>query len=138
MTPYEAMAVFSAFERADDNESLLWRVDMQHELRDVKLHALCNDLFYWATADAEEIAKDDVPLLERTLADLQKTGEPYLLAELFAARKRKMRPQKPCYKNFNEATSALFDACCTEEKRAEADKKDAAWWVAFAHSQKGK
>jgi hypothetical protein len=139
MTPSEAAAVLSVFERADDYESLMWRVDMRPAPEPgVKLFALCNDVFFWATADAEEIAAADLALLEACLADLAKAREPYYLAELFAARKRKLRPQKPVYKGMNEATAALFDACCTEEERAAAERKDAAWWIAVAHKVKAK
>jgi hypothetical protein len=132
MTPSEAAAVLSVFERADDYESLMWRVDMGAG-PDVKLFALCSDVFFWATSDAEEITAADLTLLEACLADLAKTGETYYLAELFAARKRKLRPQKPIYERMSEATAMLFDACCTAEERAEAEHKDAAWWIAVAH-----
>lgn len=132
MTPHEAAAVLSVFQATDDYESLMWRVDLSGEV-DVKLFALCNDLFHWATADFEEIAAGDVPLLESCLADLRATGEDWYFAELFAARKRKLRPQKPFYKEMNTATAALFDACSTEAERAEADKRDAAFWSHVAH-----
>lgn len=128
MTPYEAAAVLSVFQAADDYESLMWRVDMSTSERDVKLFALCNDLFHWAAADCEEIAAGDVPLLESCLADLRSTKEDWYFADLFAARKRRLRPQKPFYKEMSAATAALFDACCTEDERARADKRDAAFW----------
>jgi hypothetical protein len=128
VTPEEAAAVLSVFERADDYESLMWRVDMSADSRDVKLFALCNDLFHWATADCEEIAAGDVPLLESCLTDLRATKEDWYFAELFAARKRGLRPQKPFYKEMNAATAALFDACSTEAERTQADKRDAAFW----------
>jgi hypothetical protein len=141
VTPNEAAAVFAAFERADDYESLIWRVEMKpYYVPVIKLFAMCNDVFFWATADAEEITLADVPQLEECLADLGKCGEPWVtcyLPELFAARKRKMRPQKPFYKNMPEDVAALFDACCTAGERAEAEKQDAAWWVAVAHKIKG-
>lgn len=133
MTPSDAAAVLSVFERADDYESLMWRVTTTDGERDVKLFALCNDVFFWATADCVEITAGDVPLLESCLADLAVTGEEYYLAELLAARKRGLRPQAPFYKGMGQATAALFDACCTAEERAEAERKDAAWWIAVAH-----
>jgi hypothetical protein len=137
VTPDEAAAVFAAFGNADDYESLMWRVDMREGMgRDMRLYAQCSDVFSWATADAEEITAADVPLLESCLTDLGKAGAAYYLAELFAARKRKLRPQKPFYKDMPEDVAALFDACCTEEERADADKRDAAWWVAGAHKIK--
>ncbi len=140
MTPNEAVAVFAVFERGDDYESLIWRVDAKpYYVPVIKLFATCNDVFFWATADAEEITADDVPLLEACLADLEKCGESWAiayLAELFAARKRHLRPQKPFYKDMPADVAALFDACCTAEERAEAEKRDAAWWIAVAHKIK--
>ena len=140
MTPYEAAAVFAVFERGDDYESLMWRVDTKTGMgRNMRLYALCNDLFYWATADAEEITPADMPLLEESLTDLENCRDSWAiayLAELFAARKRKLRPQKPFYKDMPDDVAALFDACCTAEERDEAEKRDAAWWVAVAHKLK--
>lgn len=138
MTPYQAAEVFALFERADDyDEGLFWRVDMQSPGRNVKLFAQCSDLFFWATADLEEITAGDIPLLRRTLEDLEAADASYELAPLFAARKRKLRPQKPCYKDYSPAVAALYDACCTEKERASADRKDRNWWLSFAASQKG-
>jgi len=136
VTPNEAAAIFAVFEKADDYEALMWRVDMKPDVPEIKLFAKCNDVFFWATADAEEITAADLPLLRSCLADLEKADAPYYLDWLFAARKRKLRPQKPCYKNMETDVAALFDACCTEAERADAEKRDAAWWVAFAHKIK--
>lgn len=130
MTPYEAAEVMSLWQRADLFGDLSWRVDMREgRNRAVTLLANCSDLFAWATADCEEITRDDIPLLERTLTDLLAVDAEYLLPELFAARKRRMRPQKPCYKDWPPEVAALFDACCTDEERAEFDKRDAAFWA---------
>jgi hypothetical protein len=134
MTPYEAMAVFAIFEQADDYDSIMWRVDTRPGMdRSVKIFAQCSDFFYWATADCEEITKEDVSLLEQALADLKAVDAEYELPRLFAARKRKLRPQKPYYKDMEPPVAALFDACCTEAERTAADEKDANWWRAFAH-----
>lgn len=137
VTPYEAAEVLSLFERADNmTEAVIWRVDMtQGRNRDIKLFALCSDFFAWATADLEEITKGDIPLLERCLRDLRKADDAtYYLGELFAARKRRMRPQKPCYKDMEPSVAALFDACATEAERAEFDRRDAAFWANVAHT----
>lgn len=127
------MAVLAVFQQADDYESLVWRVSRTDTDADVKLLSNCSDVFFWATADLEEITAADIPLLEQSLADLKVTKQTEYFPDLFAARKRKMRPQKPVYKSMNEATAALFDACCTPEERAEAEKKDAAFWLHVAH-----
>jgi len=137
VNPYEAAEVLALFELAEDYESLMWRVEMRPGWeRETKLFALCNDLFYWATADCEEITVADIPLLRRTLADLARVDATYHLAWLFAARKRKLRPQKPCYKGLEKAVAEMFDECCTEAERQEADDKDRDWWLAFAASQR--
>lgn len=138
MTPYEAAEVFALFAEAEDFENgVFWRVDIKPGAdRDMKLFAECSDLFFWATADAEEITVDDIPLLARTLLDLKLLDAEYELGHLFAARKRKLRPQKPCYKDMEAGIVALYDACCTEQERAEASEKDAAWWVTVAHKIK--
>lgn len=131
MTPYEAAEVFACFEAADDyDEGLMWRVDMKN--RDMRLFALCNDLFYWATADCEGILVKDIPLLRQTLEDLLVVEAGYELSRLFSARKRKLRPQAPCYKGMEEPVKVLFDACSTAEEREKADSDDADWWLSFA------
>lgn len=136
MTPGQAVEILAVFEQADDYESLSWRVtkspDDSYEMR---LFANCSDLFFWATADCEEVEFADLGLLNATLADLRELNCEYLLPELFACRKRKLRPQAPAYKNYDVAVRALFDACCTEEERADADRKDRQWWLAFAATQ---
>lgn len=129
MTPGLAAVVLAAFEKADSFDGLTWRVTHKPGSEaDVKLFALCSDFFHLATADCEEIEDiADIDLLERCLADLDGTGEEIYLAELFAARKRKMRPLKNAYKGMAPAAAALFDGCSTEEERAEVDQRDRAF-----------
>lgn len=103
--------VLDVYWRADVHDSLWWST----QNGELKLFAICNDLFYWATADLEEITADDVDLLRETRNELaaledDDMGELYL-SELFAARKRGMRPQRPCYKTWSPVVAALFDAC---------------------------
>jgi hypothetical protein len=73
----------------------------------------CNDLFYWATADAEKLTPEDMPALKQAIADvIEITGKTdiYIGFELWCARKREMRPQQPAYPK-DEQLRALFDAC---------------------------
>jgi hypothetical protein len=135
VTPYEAAEVLALFAEAEDfDNGVWWRVDMTPGgNREMRLYAECNDLFFWATADAEEITVADIPLLRQALADLRAVDAEYELGHLFAARKRKMRPQKPCYRDKAPEVAALYDACCTEDERAAAGERDAAWWIAIAH-----
>ncbi len=130
MDSYALIQVLAAFEQAELFEGLMWRTA---DDGGIKLFAQCNDVFAWATADCEEITDDDVPVLQQALRDLQVTKEEYYLPELFVARKRHLRPQKPFYKGMTPATAALFDACCTEAERAEFDRKDREFWLSVAH-----
>lgn len=134
MTPYEAAEVFALFAEADHFEcGVFWRVDMTPgRNREMTLFAECNDLFFWGTADAEPITVADVPLLRKALEDLRPLDAGYEIGHLFAARKRRLRPQRPCYKDFDPPVAALFDACCTEEERAAADNRNAAEWAVIA------
>jgi hypothetical protein len=134
VNPEQAARVLAAFEKADDFESLMWRVTLKpYCVTEIKMFAGCSDFFHLATADAEEITADDLPLVEQCVADLGGTGEEFYLAELFAARKRKMRPLRSAYKGMAPAVAALFDGCSTEEERAEVDQRDRAFWAGVAH-----
>lgn len=64
----------------------------------------CNDLFYWASADAERIAPEEYPDLLKALDESPENG-----AELWCARHRKLRPQAPYYKYFSQAEQVLFN-----------------------------
>lgn len=142
MTPAEAAFVLHIWERADLYEELFWRVGRidgtagYGAIIEVKLFALCNDWFFWATADCEEIVPADFPLLEATLTDLKAIDCEEYLPTLFASRKRHLRPQKPCYKSMPAEVVPLFDACCTKAQRAKADRDDFQWWVNLAHKVK--
>ena len=74
-------------------------------------YALCNDLFYWGSADGEQINKDDIKLLEVSIND----SKDYNGVLLYCARKRKMRPQGAYYKHLKE-DKELFNACGEERK----------------------
>ncbi len=103
-------AVLSAFERAEVNDYLFWRVDGS----EVRFYAMCNDVFWWATADAEDILADDIPLLYECLEAVKAIDKPYLLPEYFASRKRGMRPQIPWFKGLEPEVAELFNACGPE------------------------
>ena len=73
----------------------------------------CNDLFCWASADAEKLLPEDMPALKQSIADvIGIVGEVdiYVGFELWCARKRKMRPQQPAYPK-DARLRVLFDAC---------------------------
>lgn len=87
----EILAVYGfASGGADACDSVWWRTDN----RKIRFFAECSDTFGWATADAEPIEEGDEVLLRQCLEDLKSYDETYLISELFAARKRKMRPMR--------------------------------------------
>lgn len=91
-----------------DAEGILPRIQADGSLR---ILFNCNDLFYWATADAEEYVDGDQNLLDSCLEDLQKAdkhGDGYLL-ELFCCRKRGMRPQYPFFRKYDRERRGYFE-----------------------------
>lgn len=108
------LRVLRLYERAD-NSDLFWRVEGGH----VRFLANCSDTFEWATADAEEITPDDVDLLEQTLADLRAVSweQDIWLSELYAARKRGLRPMNRWFSGgIAPGVLELFAACGPERE----------------------
>lgn len=68
---------------------------------------ICNDLFYWACADMEDITNEDLPKLEQAVKDTDvETGQ-----ILFCCQQRKMRPQGAYYDYIDQKYWHLFDNC---------------------------
>jgi hypothetical protein len=109
MQPNYVADVLRIFQQADVYDGLLWQVPPDGT---VTFAAMCSDCFWWGTADAEDIEPDDIELLQRCLDDLQKFGdEDYLIGNLFAARKRGMRPMRLWLETLETpATVTLFMA----------------------------
>ena len=124
-------------EYSDMWKAVWWRVD--DEYAPLTFLFNCNDLFYWGCADCEEITPENFHMVKDALTDaaeaigacdpweLPKT-KPFDIelrrsvfelwqvcggwaVELFCARVRGMRPQRPCYENWPPEIVALFDAC---------------------------
>lgn len=91
----EVMYLFGFPDGADASSDLRfwWRTDHQP----MTLYANCSDLFHWATSDLEPIEEADMPLLRECFEALKAVDETMWLGELFAARKRGMRPQGPFF-----------------------------------------
>lgn len=91
-------------DREDLYDDLFWRFD---GVENPGFSIRCNDFFYWACSDLEEIETgEDLDLLEKSCEDAPGFG-----AELYCARRRKQRPQGAYYKYLEERHHALFDAC---------------------------
>ncbi len=106
----------------DGSEYVWWRM-AEGEDR-LQIFAQCNDLFYWAVADLEEITPENVHVLEQARKDLEATGDTYAAGHtclLFAARVRGMRPQGAYYEYFKGGAWDLFDACGPERDGGDKD-----------------
>lgn len=72
---------------------------------------LCNDIFFWGSADAEEIFQEDLELLEQSLID-----DPYTGNLLYCARKRQLRPQNAAYPMVLKEYWHFYDTCGPERE----------------------
>lgn len=96
-------------------ELISWRTD--GEYAPVTFWVNCNDLFYWACSDCEDITPENMPILKQAFADLEEAypdiGKCWA-GELFAARVRGMRPQRPVLDKYDERIRPLFLAAGPE------------------------
>ena len=85
----------------------------------------CNDLFFWACADAEDITPADLPALEQAIKDCEAVKPHYsaYAGTIWACRKRKMRPQNPCYSSYPKELWPLLDAAGPERDEKEAGSR---------------
>lgn len=111
------MRVLSVFDRMDSRDDLLWRTPASagpgQNFEPIKFAAMCSDVFWWGTADSEDITPENIGLLEQALADvipLVDFYERHRAVILFAARVRGMRPQGAMYKYIDQKLWHLFDA----------------------------
>ena len=88
----------------DLNDEIYWDVDLN-------FFAICNDIFWWGTADLEPITETDLDLLRQSTDDAGPNG-----IILYCARKRKMRPQGTFYKYIKIEEHKLFNACGPERE----------------------
>jgi hypothetical protein len=77
----------------------------------------CNDLFFWACADLEEITPENIHILKQSLEDMAPLDDIYG-PDLFCCRSRKTRPQKMIYNEFddNKDIWKLFKECGPERE----------------------
>lgn len=68
---------------------------------------LCNDLFWWGTADVEPLTEESMDLMKKSMED----GGIAYGHLLYCARKRKMRPQGAYYAHIDKELHHLFDEC---------------------------
>lgn len=84
----------------------------------IRFFVNCNDLFYWAMADCEEITADNIETLEQSTRAVMMVNPDYRAKSygslLFCCRVRKMRPQGAYYEYIPENLHSLFNACGPE------------------------
>jgi len=80
----------------------------------IKLYVNCNDVFWWACADSEEIKPEEIKGLQECVELSKAYG-----TILWACRKRGMRPQSPWFEDLSKEELKLFKACGPKR-----DKKD--------------
>ncbi len=112
--PYTAIEqIKEAMTLLDGRDNTTWWCVIDGE---IKCGLNANDLFYWACADLEWMEPEDLELMRQCIKDCKEANDSDAWAdELFACRKRKMRPQKPCYKQYPKELHLLFDACGEEQ-----------------------
>lgn len=110
------LEIFSV-SHADAYEDLFWRVDNGT----VYLSANVSDVFVWGGSDCEPITLGTLRHLEQAYTDLKAIGGEEFTAELYTARRRRLRPQGAAYPNATHEAwrkvSTLYDACGPERKR---------------------
>ena len=104
------MRVLALLAKYEQHEDVWWRVD--GEYAPVTFIVNCNDLFFWACADAELITDENIAMFEQAYKDASEheCGECYA-GLLFCCRERKMRPQGAYYESFPKSMWGMFDEC---------------------------
>jgi hypothetical protein len=104
----KVMGIFNGFSGLDCEE-VWWRTDGQYA--PVTMIINCNDLFYWACADAEPISLENIDDLEKTIQEIRDIDDTELSIALllWVCRNRKMRPQAPYYKHIPTKFHHLFN-----------------------------
>lgn len=113
-----------SMETFDGYHEIWWRTD-EPEYAPITFFARCNDLFYWACADCEDVTPDNIGEMESATADVlavlaEDSSKAYLYATaLFCCRIRKMRPQGAWYRGVDPRVVPLFDDAGPERDAAE-------------------
>lgn len=103
--------------------------ELDEEIRwttDLKFYVICNDMFWWACGDAEDITPENLDDFKKAIEDAKIALEhaegitqyEYLEygPKLFCARQRGMRPQGAYYKYIPELLWPLFNECGDERE----------------------
>jgi hypothetical protein len=88
----------------DFESELCWNYDPAKS-DNLYFFVICNDQFYWATADGERVTDENIDILEQALKDGGDWGP-----ALFCSRSREMRPQGALYAHIPQELWHWFDA----------------------------
>ena len=88
----------------------------EKENGDIGVSENCNDLFWWACADVEEITPNDLSLFEQCIKDCEAIENFYsaYAGTVFVCRKRGLRPQNACYPDYPKELWLLLDSAGPE------------------------
>src|SRR5262245_11099327 len=116
------LRVLRTFEEIDAVGDLWWRTGGHFD--PVTFYVSCNDIFFWGTADCEEITPENIEQLDQAIRDVHevtsKDGWGASTAVLlFCARIKGMRPQGAAYQYIDQALVHLFDAAGPERDENE-------------------
>lgn len=109
--------VFRYFASIDCHSDLFWNI---WEKQPLMVYVMCNDQFFWGSADVEEITPENFPELQRAVTDCVAVApdDPCNKLEglmLFCSRMRKERPQGASYPR-DRRLWPLFDEAGPEKK----------------------
>jgi hypothetical protein len=106
--------VLNEFWSQDIQEMLFYRMNSDNYIH---FYVICNDVFYWGTADLEEVTEDNFEELQLAIAETVRAGGTACEgAYLFCARVRKLRPQGAVYRRMDSSVWPLFDAVGPERE----------------------
>jgi hypothetical protein len=91
---------------------------LTEDRKDLMFLVNCSDVFWWGTADCEQLTPENFPRLQQAVEDTRAKSKEeehyhYMTSAplLFVARERKMRPQGAYYNRIHPPHWPLFDAC---------------------------
>jgi len=96
-------------------DNLMWRTDSEYA--PITFFVNCSDLFWWATADCEQLTPENLPLLKQAVADVKAAlGKEFFVegsaaCDLFCCRVRSLRPQRAVMDKMDARLKPLFEAC---------------------------
>jgi hypothetical protein len=101
----------------DIHEDIYWVVGDEKD--NFRFSVTCNDIFFWGSADGEDLTPENFGDLLQAIEDEKKIRASVYTVwgpMLFCARMRKQRPQGAVYESIDEAVWPLFDACGEERE----------------------